>query len=337
MSRKTPTVHARTENIGAVDARAKGLRQRSTESREALEASRSRAEEALRKSAADLARSNAELREFAIAASHDLQEPLRTVGGFVQLLQRKYGHRLDAEAQTFIQYALEGVERMEAMIRDLLAYSRVSTQGKESTPTDAGQALSDALANLRLLIVETRAEVSCGELPTVRADLSQLVQLFQNLLGNALKFRSEAAPKIEVVPAAKETSGSFRCATTASASSRNSTTRSSRRSAACTVRRNIPAPASAWRPARKSSNATAAEFGWNQNWARGPPSISRCPPDAAGRADLFGGATSTLTSPCSAARMWQDPAASYALQALFNENQRSLPMEITESAIGAAR
>ncbi len=159
---------------------------------------RKRAEEALRKSAEELARSNADLQQFAFAASHNLMEPLRTVGGFVQLLERKYGDRLDAEAHTFIQFAVDGIKRMETLIRDLLAYSRVNTRGKELAPTDAAVALSEALGNLHASIVEATAEISCGELPTVRADSSQLTQLFQNLLGNAVKFRGEAPPKIEV-------------------------------------------------------------------------------------------------------------------------------------------
>ncbi len=158
---------------------------------------RRRAEEALRRSAQELARSNADLQQFASVASHDLQEPLRTVSGFVQLLQQKYGDRLDAEAKTFIHYALEGVQRMETLIRDLLAYSRIRTRAKEAAPTDAAAALSVALGNLHASIAESAAEISCGELPIVRADASQLVQLFQNLLGNAVKFRAEAPPKIE--------------------------------------------------------------------------------------------------------------------------------------------
>ena len=159
---------------------------------------RRRAEEALRKSAEELARSNADLQQFASAASHDLQEPLRTVSGFIQLLQQKYGDHLDAEAEIFIQYAVEGVQRMETLIRDLLAYSRVGTRAKELTPTNAGAAFAEALSNLLASIAESAAEISCGELPTIRADSSQLVQLFQNLLGNAIKFRAEAPPKIEV-------------------------------------------------------------------------------------------------------------------------------------------
>ena len=131
-------------------------------------------------------------------ASHDLQEPLRTVSGFVQLLQKKYANQLDAEADTFIEYAVDGTKRMETLIKDLLAYARVGTRGREPVPIDAGAALRQALDNLHESIQETGAEITHGELPTVRADPSQLAQLFQNLLGNALKFRSEAPPKIHV-------------------------------------------------------------------------------------------------------------------------------------------
>jgi PAS domain S-box-containing protein len=159
---------------------------------------RKRADEALRKSAEELARSNRDLAQFAAAASHDLQEPLRTVCGFVQLLQKKYANRLDAEADTFIEHAVNGTKRMESLIRDLLAYSRVGTRGRELTPTDAAAALRRALDDLHQRIQETGAEITHGDLPTVRADPSQLAQLFQNLVGNALKFRSQAPPKIHV-------------------------------------------------------------------------------------------------------------------------------------------
>ena len=130
--------------------------------------------------------------------SHDLQEPLRTVSGFVQLLQKKYANQLDAEADNFIEYAVDGTKRMETLIKDLLAYARVGTRSREPVPIDAGAALRQALDNLHESIQETGAEITHGELPTVRADLSQLAQLFQNLIGNALKFRSEAPPKIHV-------------------------------------------------------------------------------------------------------------------------------------------
>jgi two-component system, chemotaxis family, sensor kinase Cph1 len=131
-------------------------------------------------------------------ASHDLQEPLRTVSGFARLLQQKYGNRLDAEADQFIEHTVDGAKRMQALIQDLLAYARIDSGGLELAPTDAGAALHLALSNLQTSIQETAAEITHGELPTVRADAGQLVQLFQNLIGNALKYRREAPPKIHV-------------------------------------------------------------------------------------------------------------------------------------------
>jgi two-component system, chemotaxis family, CheB/CheR fusion protein len=152
----------------------------------------------LQKVAEDLARSNRDLQQFAAVASHDLQEPLRTVSGFVQLLQKKYADQLDAEADTFIGHAVDGAKRMEILIKDLLAYARVDSRRREPSPTDANLALRQALDNLGDRIQETRAEITHGKLPTVRTDPSQLAQLFQNLLGNAMKFHAEAPPKIHV-------------------------------------------------------------------------------------------------------------------------------------------
>ncbi len=159
---------------------------------------RKRADEALQETTAELARSNKDLDHFASVASHDLQEPLRTVSGFVQLLQKKYVHQLDAEADQFIEFAVDGTKRMQTLIRDLLAYARVGSRGLELAPTDAGASLRQAVDNLRVRIEETAAEITYGELPTVRVDAGQLVQLFQNLLGNALKFHGELPPKIHV-------------------------------------------------------------------------------------------------------------------------------------------
>ena len=159
---------------------------------------RKRAEETLRQTAEELARSNKDLQQFASVASHDLQEPLRTVRGFVQLLQQKYADRLDAEADQFIGFAVDGVKRMDTLIQDLLTYARVGSRRLERAPTDAAAALQHAMDNLSTSIQETAAEITCGELPTVRADGTQLVQLFQNLIGNALKFRGAAPPKIHV-------------------------------------------------------------------------------------------------------------------------------------------
>ena len=130
--------------------------------------------------------------------SHDLQEPLRTVTGFVQLLQKKYEDRLDSDADQYIAFAVDGAKRMETLIKDLLAYSRIGARGQEPAPTDAGAALQRALDNLQTSIQESAAEITHGELPTVRADGTQLAQLFQNLIGNALKFRGAAPPKIHV-------------------------------------------------------------------------------------------------------------------------------------------
>jgi light-regulated signal transduction histidine kinase (bacteriophytochrome) len=157
-----------------------------------------RAEEAVLKTAEELRRSNEDLGQFAYVASHDLQEPLRMVTGFVQLLQKKYGSRLDADADQFIAYAVDGATRMQTLINDLLAYSRVGTRGGEPAPTDVGAVLREALGNLHASIAETAAEITQGELPIVPADGTQLTQLFQNLIGNALKFRGNAPPKIHV-------------------------------------------------------------------------------------------------------------------------------------------
>jgi signal transduction histidine kinase len=159
---------------------------------------RKRAEVALARQAAELARSNAELEQFASVASHDLQEPLRMVASYVQLLARRYRGRLDADADEFIGYAVEGVHRMQTLIHDLLAYARVGTHGKPFEPTPCDAALDRALANLRLLLEESGAVVTRAPLPTLGVDATQLAQLFQNLLGNALKFRGDRPPQIHV-------------------------------------------------------------------------------------------------------------------------------------------
>lgn len=146
----------------------------------------------------ELERSNEDLQQFAYVASHDLQEPLRMVGSFTQLLARRYQDRLDPAADDFISYVLDGVKRMQTLINDLLAYSRVGSGGQAQEPADSRAALQRALANLQLAIEESGAEVSTGELPVVAAVPSQLTQLFQNLLGNAVKFRGQAPPRIHV-------------------------------------------------------------------------------------------------------------------------------------------
>ncbi len=145
-----------------------------------------------------LARSNAELQQFAYVASHDLQEPLRTISSYVQLLARRYGSQLDSDAQEFIGFAVEGTKRMQNLINDLLMLSRVGTRGREMEPTDCSLALEDSLANLGAALKDSHAEVTHDPLPTVMADKPQLTQLFQNLIGNAIKFQSGDTPKIHI-------------------------------------------------------------------------------------------------------------------------------------------
>jgi PAS domain S-box-containing protein len=168
-----------------------------------------KAEESLERTAEELARSNKDLEQFSSVVSHDLQEPLRTVRGFVQLLRQQYGNRLDADADQYIGHAIDGTNRMETLIGDLLAYARVTTRSGELVPTDAGVALRRALDNLQTSIEETAAEITHGELPFVRANGTQLVQLFQNLIGNALKFRGAAPPTIRIDACRKENHWQF--------------------------------------------------------------------------------------------------------------------------------
>jgi PAS domain S-box-containing protein len=159
---------------------------------------RKQAEARLRQTAAELARSNAELEQFAYIASHDLQEPLRAVAGTVQLLQQRYAGRLDARADELIQHAVEGAARMQTLISDLLVFSRVATRGQPFQLIDCPTILSDALANLAVSIQESGAVITHDPLPTVMADATQLTQLLQNLISNAIKFRGDEAPVIHL-------------------------------------------------------------------------------------------------------------------------------------------
>jgi PAS domain S-box-containing protein len=159
---------------------------------------RKRAVEELKRTAAELARSNADLEQFAYAASHDLQEPLRMVACYLQLIERRYKGRLDASADEFIQFAVDGAKRMQELINDLLAYSRVGRHGKPFAPTACAEALRQAMANLRVALTEAGAVVTHDNLPYVLGDATQLIQLFQNLLSNALKFRSARPLEIHV-------------------------------------------------------------------------------------------------------------------------------------------
>ena len=152
----------------------------------------------------ELQRSNAELEQFAYVASHDLQEPLRMVASYCQLIQRRYAAKLDKNANEFINFAVEGAKRMQSLINDLLIYSRVGTKGKPMVATDLEQVLADALANLVIAIEESGAVITHDPLPQVNGDGVQLLQLLQNLIGNALKFRRDEPVRIHIGAARKD-------------------------------------------------------------------------------------------------------------------------------------
>jgi PAS domain S-box-containing protein len=146
----------------------------------------------------NLERSNRELEQFAYVASHDLQEPLRMVASYTQLLAERYAGQLDDRADKYIGYAVDGAQRMQGLINDLLAFSRVGTQGKAFVATDVNEIVAAVMADLALAIRGSGAEIRVGKLPTLPADPTQLRQLFQNLIENAIKFRGENPPRIDI-------------------------------------------------------------------------------------------------------------------------------------------
>jgi signal transduction histidine kinase len=146
----------------------------------------------------DLQRSNSELEQFAYVASHDLQEPLRKVASFCQLLQRRYAGRLDAKADEYIEHAVDGAKRMQALINDLLAFSRVGRTAQRREPVSCEALVAQAWANLAPEVRRTHATIEMGELPVVLGEATLLTAAFQNLINNALKFRADAAPRISV-------------------------------------------------------------------------------------------------------------------------------------------
>jgi len=145
-----------------------------------------------------LQRSNTEFEQLAYVASHDMQEPLRKIASYLQLLAQRYEGRLDADADEFIGYAVDGAKRMQALINDLLAFSRVGTKAKPFAPTDCNAIVRTALMDLQIAIEECGAQIEVGELPTVMGDATQLPQLFRKLLSNAIKFRRDGVPRISV-------------------------------------------------------------------------------------------------------------------------------------------
>ena len=157
-----------------------------------------KAEQALAARAEELARSNTDLQQFAYFVSHDLQEPLRAIRGFMQLLEQRYKDGLDDKGRSYIGRSVAAARRMNGLINDLLAYSRVETKGREFEVVDLNQAFSAALDNLQVAVRDNEAEVISDDLPHAAADPIQMTQLFQNLIGNAIKFRGDDKPRVRL-------------------------------------------------------------------------------------------------------------------------------------------
>lgn len=169
---------------------------------------RKKAEEQLLRTVNELKRSNSELQQFAYVASHDLQEPLRMVASYTQLLAQRYKGRLDSDADEFIAYAVDGSNRMHGLIEDLLSYSRAGTDGRALCEISSEDVLAEALANLKGRMDESDAVVTHDALPVLTTDARQLAQVFQNLIGNAIKYRGGEAPRVHV-SAARNGSGAW--------------------------------------------------------------------------------------------------------------------------------
>jgi signal transduction histidine kinase len=159
---------------------------------------RRQAEASLMLRSEELARSNTELEQFAYVASHDLQEPLRMVASYVQLIEKRYQDKLDSDGREFIEFAVDGAKRMQVLIEDLLAYSRITTRAEPFQSTDCEEVLEVVTDNLQMTIQESGARITHSSLPTVMGDVTQLRQLFQNLISNAIKFRGDTAPEVHV-------------------------------------------------------------------------------------------------------------------------------------------
>ncbi len=169
-----------------------------------------RTEKELMNAMEKLQRSNLDLEQFAYVASHDLQEPLRMISSFLQLLQRRYEGQLDSSADEFIGYAVDGAQRMQNLINDLLEFSRITTKGKKFENVNMEEPLENALTNLKLSIEENNAAIiPNNSLPTINGDYTQMTQLFQNLIGNAIKYRSSEPPQIHISATKKDNNWLF--------------------------------------------------------------------------------------------------------------------------------
>ncbi|MDO8606334.1 MAG: ATP-binding protein [Phaeospirillum sp.] len=192
--------HSRAILAARLEKQSQALELQVAERTRNLEMAKSESEHRARQ----LAASNADLEHFAYVASHDLQEPLRTVTSFVQLLKHRYENSLDAEARDYIGFAVNGAKRMHNLILDLLAYSRVSTQGGAFTTCDLSHAMAEATGDLELAIAETGAVVTVGAMPVLECDQSQMVSLFENLIGNSIKYRQPGVPPVISVETRQE-------------------------------------------------------------------------------------------------------------------------------------
>ena len=189
------TVKRRTQELNKTNKRL----QRELEERTITENKLKKSEKDLKALIYELKRSNEELQQFAYVSSHDLQEPLRTITSFTQILERRYKDKLDSDADEFIEYIVDAAKRMQALINDLLNYSRVATKGKEFELSDTEEILENAISNLYASIKENKAEIIYDNLPKIVADKRQMIQLFQNLIGNAIKFKKlNEPPKIHI-------------------------------------------------------------------------------------------------------------------------------------------
>ena len=165
--------------------------------------------QALEKTNQALIQSNEELHQFAYVASHDLQEPLRMVSSYLSLLMKRYKDKLDSDAREFIDFAVDGAQRMQTMINDLLQYSRITTRGKPFEKTDLEQVLETVLVNLKISIEESKAKITHDTLPKVLVDRTQMERLLQNLIGNAIKYADNRKPKIHISAKKKKEAYTF--------------------------------------------------------------------------------------------------------------------------------
>ncbi len=235
---------------------------------------RQRAEEALHRSTEELARSNAELSQFAYVASHDLREPLRMVAAYTELLRKRYQGRLDDDADQFIGFAVDGAKRMDALLRALLTFSQVGSIGSApSAPVDCETVLKRVLFNLEGSVGDSGAVITASQLPALAVHEVHLIQLLQNLLSNAIRYRGAAPLQIEISAERQGVFWLLRYATMASALSRSIISRFSACSGASTAVRS-PEPASGSRCARRSSSVTAAQSGSSPPRDRAPLSAS---------------------------------------------------------------